>query len=196
MKDRGIVFACGRCADEMDLSVRKSFDDRLGGERTVVVANINNDCDRVGSTSEVGDIRLVEIGSDWRQVNELNANVFPIHHARDRLACGEWIRGHFRCRLRELSQQAALAAIWSAEKNDGAGALPGNLVTGRRLLRAGLGRFDLVVDFRDLRLEDDLNFFARLVLGQDHPHLLESGELLFRRAGLFILGLGIVVLGR
>ena len=69
--------------------------------------------------------------------------------------------------------------------------VPGAAFFGPRLFL-----LDLVGQFADLRLEVRLDLLAGLVLGQDHPHLPQGGELLLGRLRLLVPGLGVVVLRR
>ena len=61
----------------------------------------------------------------------------------------------------------------------------------RGFLRPRLRLLDLVREFGNLRLEFRLDLFARLVLGQDHPHLFERDELVLGRLRLLVPGFGV-----
>ena len=109
----------------------------------------------VGRAGEVGDVRLVEVGGDRRQVDELDADVLPVHHPRHRLAGRERVRGDLRRRLRQLAS-AGCSCPRSAPPRKTTCPAPwrGNLVAARSPSSARPCRLDLVGDFADLGLED------------------------------------------
>ena len=77
-------------ADDMMVTVIAT-----GFDRAVVIGEIDQQQTGVGGTHEAAEIRFHEIGSDRRSVHQLHAGIFPIHHARMRLASGERVGCHF-----------------------------------------------------------------------------------------------------
>ena len=197
MVDRRVVVGDRAGRDQLAAGLLEPVDDGLRGGGPVVVGEVEEQERGVRGAGDLGDEVLVVVRGDRRQVDELNADVLVVHHAGDGLAGGERVRGDRRGGLRQPRDEPRLAGVRRAEEHDLPGALPGDLVdAGGRLLRAGPGVLDLVVQLADLRLERRLDLLAGLVLGQEHPHFLEGGELLLGGAGLLVAGLGVVVLRR
>ena len=127
---------------------------------------------------DIGDVRIVVFGGNRRQVDELNAHVLVVHHPRHRLAGRNGYTRNGRRACVSFDGSNDFPAFGGPRNTTWPAPCLVNLnVPGARFLGGGLRVFDLVGQFRNLRLEIGLDLLARLVLGQDDPQFLEPASL-------------------
>ena len=161
----------------------------------VVVGQVHEQQGRVGRPDHARHPAFHHVGGDRRQVDELDAHVFPVHHAGGRLVRGERIGGDFRRGPGQSRQQPALAGVRRADQRDLAGPLPRNLVGDAAAFLVPIV-LDLLGGVLDLGLQLGLQLFAGLVLGHQREHLPQAGQPFLGGLGLLVLGLGFQVLRR
>jgi len=190
-----ILFIQMRFAGQPRFGTLEAVPHRLQLADPIVRTKIDEQQRQVRSADQSQQIRVEHVDRDGRGIDQLHHDVFPWHHARERLASGERIGRYFGRRPGEAAEQLAFAGVGSADQHGAAGALSGNPNPGRRLFRRPL-LFGLLPRFADLLLEFRLEFVGALVLGHLPQHHLEAAQLLVGRRRAAIVGFGLVVLRR